>query len=252
MYWQPPDEEDLVAAVPAVRDALEPVARVLAGSPATAWWTRPVQTDDQHYVGWIDNARGERSRPPLLHNAAQRLSDWRRSTVQHNSVWWSVPPTVSTSASHGDLPATQLQLIEDSMGFDRARVARLQPAADVRILELRTPQDWTDLVDAYPLDVTRSRDQYWPEVTGGRQPWLLPDWSTVAADWDAVHLTVQAYLSTAGRALPCRRGSTVLAGWEPDVTYWLTDTLTQTEPPTTWTRVQPDDHHHQYPTWRPT
>ena len=64
---------------------------------------------------------------------------------------------------------------------------------------------------------------------------MLPDWAAVSADYDAVHLTVLAYLSTAGRALACRGGATVLGGWEPDVTYWLTDQLSQAEPLTTWT-----------------
>ncbi len=54
----------------------------------------------------------------------------------------------------------------------------------------------------HPLDVTRSRDQYWPDVTGGHKPWFIPDWLAVSRDYDAVHLSVLAYLSTAGRALP--------------------------------------------------
>ena len=45
-------------------------------------------------------------------------------------------------------------------------------------------------------------------------------------DWDGVHLSVAGYLATAGRALPVGKARTLLAGWNPDETYWLTDVLT--------------------------
>jgi hypothetical protein len=77
-------------------------------------------------------------------------------------------------------------------------------------------------------------------------PWLVPDWSRVAQEWDAVHLTVAGYLASATRCIPVpdaadatgtagttgttgTAGSTgrveaasVIGGWGPDVTYWLT------------------------------
>ena len=46
----------------------------------------------------------------------------------------------------------------------------------------------------------------------------------VAQNFDAVHLTVAGYLSTAGLAVPVENDQmTVLAGWDPDQTFWLTD-----------------------------
>ncbi len=53
---------------------------------------------------------------------------------------------------------------------------------------------------------------------------MLPDWSRVAADVEAVHLTMAGYLTTAGRAVSVTDGmSTALAGWAPDATVWLGD-----------------------------
>jgi hypothetical protein len=53
---------------------------------------------------------------------------------------------------------------------------------------------------------------------------VIPDWEKVAGEWDAAHLTVTAYLSTAGRPLELGDGTaTVLAGWNPGGTIWLTD-----------------------------
>ena len=60
----------------------------------------------------------------------------------------------------------------------------------------------------------------------------------MAADYDAVHLSGLAYLATAGRALNAGAAATVLAGWGPDETYWLTDTLVAAGPVTQWRHDQ--------------
>jgi hypothetical protein len=84
-------------------------------------------------------------------------------------------------------------------------------------------------VDRYPLDVTGSRRHDWWRVTGWAGRWLIPDYAAAAADWDAVHLSVAGYLTTAGIALPVGDGArTMLAGWDPDATGWLADVLTGT------------------------
>jgi len=54
---------------------------------------------------------------------------------------------------------------------------------------------------------------------------LIPDFTAVAADYDAVHLSVIGYLTAAGRALPIGDARTMLAGWDPDQTWWLSDVL---------------------------
>jgi hypothetical protein len=59
----------------------------------------------------------------------------------------------------------------------------------------------------------------------------------VADVWDGVHLTVAGYLTTAGRALDVEEQyATVLAGWDPDATYWLADVLRPAGPATRWVR----------------
>ncbi len=88
---------------------------------------------------------------------------------------------------------------------------------------------------ARELEAAISATHDWWRATGLASAWLIPDWVAVASDYDAVHLTVNGYLTTAGRALPvvdsCR---TVLAGWDPDQTIWLTDILTGSGAPTEW------------------
>ena len=55
----------------------------------------------------------------------------------------------------------------------------------------------------------------------------------IAVDYDAFHLGVYGYLSRAGRALKVGNAASVIAGWDPDSTLWLTDSFT-TEPATRW------------------
>jgi hypothetical protein len=76
--------------------------------------------------------------------------------------------------------------------------------------------------------------------------WLMPDYAAVARDYDAIHLSVGGYLTTAGNALPLGEARCLLAGWDPDVTYWLADILTAAGPPVRWTW---EDVPH--PRWRP-
>jgi hypothetical protein len=69
-----------------------------------------------------------------------------------------------------------------------------------------------------------------------------PDFEAVAVDYDAIHLSVAGYVLTAGRTRQAENARTVLAGWNPDETYWLTDILTESGKARTWSlRNQPID-----------
>ena len=131
--------QDRLASIAPVIAALGLIVDGAASSASTVWWDRTLQLHDQHFVSWIRTSRGRRALTPRLTGAARRLKAWRRATLGPNSWWWSFPDTVSTSASHATLPATQLDLLEDGLGFTRARVARLEPIASCRVLELTTP-----------------------------------------------------------------------------------------------------------------
>lgn len=56
--------------------------------------------------------------------------------------------------------------------------------------------------------------------------WVMPDWAAVAVEYDAVHLVVSTYLSVGGTAIEVEPGvHSVIAGWAPGDTYWLTDVV---------------------------
>lgn len=59
---------------------------------------------------------------------------------------------------------------------------------------------------------------------------MLPDWTRVAQEWDAVHLTGLAYLTAATREIEVdAEYSSVIGGWGPDETYWLTGLVREVE-----------------------
>lgn len=253
MYWQPPREEDVVAADPAVRAALRPVADAIAAAPGAAWWTAPVDRTSLRYTRRLDN---EPATPPRLTGAAQRLEQWRADTAADERCaavqrpadvrapisgnWWSTPALallVTTTRPLPGLGSIKLVWEEDSFGQKDAVIWPLRLTGEPRVWEIDGPDAWTALVDSYPLDVTHTRRHDWYRVTGRDGPWRIPDWSAVAADWDGVHLTVAGYLTTATRALPLADGvaATMLAGWDPDQTWWLTDVFGEDAPqPETW------------------
>lgn len=258
MYWQPPHAEDLIAADPAVVAALHPVAAALADADAVAWWNSGVDLSLLRYTGWADAA--PTAAPPVT-GAAEQLVRWREETLaderraardrpadptaSFGGRWWSTPALVSLVTTTRPLPglgSAELVWQEDSPGRREASVCTLQPKRAPRVWEIDGPDAWARLVDRYSLDVNSSRRHDWYRATGRSRRWCIPDWVAVAADWDAVHVSVAGYLTTATRAVILADGesATVLAGWNPDQTWWLSDVLAVSSSPHLWRRTDDD------------
>lgn len=252
MYWQPPDDVDQALAVPEVAATLRPVARAVTGAPAARWWSSGIDPGTQQYVEPIrDGGDGF-----ALSGAADRLATWRAAahdeersaaklpadvTAPYSGHWWSGPNwtgLVSTTRSVPGFGPLQLAAAEDWPGWAEVRCWPMTPHAAARICEIAGPDDWVALVARYPLDVTNSRRHDWWRVTGWAGAWLMPDYAAASRDYDAVHLTAGGYLTTAGLALPVNGARCLLAGWDPDETYWLADVLTIAGSPVRWI---PDD-----------
>lgn len=237
-YWQEPDGEDVLASLPEVVEALRPVAHYIAGMEAMLRWMEPRQPEQ-----WAIDWRSEEDPAPLPREPRQALSKWGRETREDEARaakerptdphaawsgnWWVVPH--GTIRSVGRIPLG-LDLVEDSFGWEHATAIPVRGVG--RTYEVRTEADWVFLCREYPLEVTASRRHDWFRTTGRAGRWVIPDWEKVAEHWDAVHLTVLAYLSSAGRALEVDADrSAVIAGWDPDVTLWLTDVARELGPP---------------------
>ncbi|WP_137723711.1 hypothetical protein [Prescottella subtropica] len=234
MYWQEPDGTDVLAAEPLLRTALRGVAEHVTASPSTDWFTES-RRPEQWAIAW----HADRTWPPLPTNPQHTLQQWARDTrveeehAAHNphafdtGHWWSMPLGLVTTVGH--LPET-LNLVEDGFGWEGATTIPVRGSG--RTFEVRSPDDWIVLCRTYPLEVTASRGPDWFRATGRSGRWVIPDWERVATEWDAVHLTPLAYLSGATRALPVDADTaTVIAGWDPGRTIWLTDVVTETDSP---------------------
>ena len=229
-YWQEPDETDL--ALNALCDLLAQAANRV---PVPDWWQGPFARDEQVLVLW------EGPTPSLIGAAAKlrawhadALADERRAlverptdlTVNWSGRWWSTPAMSGLPVTSRRVPG--LTWVEDDLGWNSAKLLPVIPRTDARVLEVHAPADWVRLVTTYPLEVSASRRQDWWRATGARAPLYMPDFQAIARDWDGVHVSTRGYLTTATRALPVSDGCTVLGGWNPDQTWWLTDCLQPT------------------------
>lgn len=236
-YRTGPDPQEGVYGLDSVRPSLRRLAAALVRAPAAGWWSEPVDLATQRHVQWFDRRWFERPRSAgiagLIHWHAATSAEEARAhrdrpgnvLAHYSGTWWSTPApagSISTTRPAAGLRATNLALTEDGLGWDRARVWPVQIRGRQRIYEITGPDDWAALVDAYPMRVTASRRHDWYRTTARDGEWFIPDWAAVADDFDAVHLTVHGYLSTPGVAIDVAGGATVLAGWNPDETYWLT------------------------------
>jgi hypothetical protein len=260
MYWQPPDDEDHDLRDEALAASLLPVAGSMLDAPSTSWWVTPVALDAQRYTQYADP--GSEPETPTLAENGERLRAWRAREDQLNAdfrtiregrhpvvpasdlentsgAWWSTPDAAKTTRELPGIGPTALYLVEDSMGWDQAVCWPVVPDPPVRVYEITGPESWAGLVRRHPLVVSDSRQPDWKRATSRAGHWLIPNWLSVADQFDAVHLTVHGYLTTAGRVVEVDdRSATLLAGWSPDETYWLTDGLRAGAEPTRWTRGQ--------------
>ena len=77
--------------------------------------------------------------------------------------------------------------------------------------------------------MTAQRRHDWYRATGREGRWVIPEWAAVAERYDGVHLSVEGYLEAATTAIPVSDGwASVIAGCDPDTTWWLSDAVTPT------------------------
>lgn len=224
-YWQPPSGWDHLLATPEICAALTRVEEHLV----VPWFDAPFDGDDQWELWWRDGHHDEAPAPP----SSRVLRSWAEQTRQEEARrhvgggrWWSSPPfglPVTTTLLPDGTPAG-LHFMEDSFGWNQARCRRVEVPDSPCVLEITGPQDWAGLCRRFPLEVTNQKRYNWAQCTGREGRWVVPDYEGVAEHYDAVHLTVRGYLTTAGLAVPVDEGrASVLAGWAPEETYWFRD-----------------------------
>lgn len=230
--WQEPDSIDAIAAQPGMHSSLRRVAKTLAVGGESLGWNATMAGRTQAVVKRIESPL-----PPS--DCAARKTE--RQAVDDG---WSSRPPLGSPSSSGllfDGSPAALWFSEDDPGLDHARSLTVRsPRAD-RVWEVRSRDDWAALCQEFPNEVTSKRRRSWAAVTGREGRWILPDWKRVAERYDVVHLQVGAYISSAGVAIQLAgdmSAASVIAGWNPDESYWLTSDMRLAGTSTYWSREQ--------------
>lgn len=239
-YWQPPDEVDLWLMEHEVSEVFRPVATAIASHPLTKWWTSDVALGSQHRVLLTPTTS-------ISYDPARALSDWVAAIHSETErwigphvmgKWWTGPlgpglPT--TTRVHPGWGIVGLSLMEDPPGYQELASVPLSIEREAKVFEVHSIDDWHTLVNLAPLDVTRARGNVWAEATGLDRRWIVPNWEEIAEAIDGVHLSLGGYLGLAGVPIEIEPGVTsLIAGWDPDATYWLTGVASARGSITTW------------------
>lgn len=96
---------------------------------------------------------------------------------------------------------------------------RFPVRADARVYEVHTPADWLALCERYPrVGPTPAEWSQW----GIEAPYALaPDWTTMARDWDGLHVSMAGLLTTAGLPLASGIHASLLERVDSEITSWL-------------------------------
>jgi hypothetical protein len=201
--WRRHDEV-LTSAV----DALAEIDDELSQRGGLAWWHG--EADLERQVAYMP-------RGPLA-DSVPRAADL---ALRRGSTWW-VAPTGAVESSRIRAASSEGHRLLDDHWLASADDAPIAIAVDprARVLEIADARHWVELVEAHPRPSPELLTYDWAV---GARDLVLPDWFEVAEEWDGVHVSAAAWLGTAYRLLPLGDGrSTLLAGWHPDGTSWLT------------------------------
>lgn len=186
-----------------------------------------------------------------------RLEFARRPYSQLAGEWWSTPPPGlwNSAGTWNEGVPLGLSLVEDSFGWTAGNARKLSIRPDARIFVLNEPDDLKFLCETYTVDVSATYRQNWFAATGRKGRWVVPNWSQVAEDFDGIHLSLAGYIRLSGRPVAADRPDTrivldrksmptqgntdeyscgLIAGWNPDTTYWLTDVVTGVTEEVNW------------------
>lgn len=249
-YWQSPEGSDVLAGTAPVTATLSRIAQHVADWPGSGF----LHADFASHSKVSTAFDGADHHPPLRHDG-RILADWRRDTIRweeeagrefpaHPAVcpssdWWSTPPfaTPLSTAREWDGGSGELWFTEDELGWERAQLQPLGVPAELRVFEIMGAEAWAELCRRFPLDVSAQKRGDWYSTTGRSGAWVIPDWHAASEHFDAIHLPFSGYLAAAGTAIPVDdERASVIAGWAPGSSYWLTDCFRYFGEPETWAR----------------
>lgn len=212
--WSPTFERDVRAAF-AQRSRLERVAHQVAAHPGSRWWTAPFDRTRQVLV------TSDKLETAPSHTALSRPNT-RWEDYAQRPVGWRI-----TSTLHGRYSCLDA-VISGHVGDWESSSAhrRFEPEIDesARVLEIVGPADWHALCVAHPR---ANRHPNSPAGVGT----LVPEWVSVARQWDGVHLTFMALLTAPFVRHRSAAGTTMLWSLDTEGAWWLPGDFVRAGPP---------------------
>lgn len=203
-FWRQIDDVLVLAA-----SFLEPIEESIRGRASTLWWQ---YNADLHGQVALDLTYARSFDPAVSLDESASLADG-------DATWWLTPTRLPVTISDRAVIEGRLWLRDDFAHEPLVSVASINYDS-ARVFEVHSPEDWVRLVELYPRGSSRLLTYDW--AVGDPESLVVPEWPSIARDWDAVHVSVGGYLSSAYTTLPLADGRwTVLAGWHPDATVWL-------------------------------
>lgn len=210
---------ELPNTLEAIKNSLQPVAEIIAGSSEIDWWWSAMAESNQRWLS-VNDAKLPTSKE--LVSAISRNSE----TIEMN-FWWispidlQIPRTtrgpISSWLSVSLLcPGGPEQIHPESL-----KVWEVQVPVNASIYEVQDAKDWIALVERFPRHLAVSSNSDWSRWTRQTGPWILPDWKAISEKYDGVHISIAGYITAAYQALPVRDSFTILTGWRLDETLWL-------------------------------
>lgn len=202
-YWQDPTGTDMVLASSLLREPLSRIATHVASMDEAAWWFGP--------------ASGEQWESAYIPEELPR--DEPGSVWEHVDDGWETSPgwgRVSSSRLLDRVPVHAL-LKEDRLGEDEEGRQILNPPTVTEVDEGL----WRDLCMRFPNPAKRYRSECLDGHGGPGKPWVSPNWAEVGREYEALHLSLAAYLQLSGAVMDLGEYRTVITGWDPDVTYYF-------------------------------
>ena len=244
-YWESPSSHQFIAHHDRLSEQLSGVADNLERNGALLGWNGTLNINRQYLIiedgATATNIDIHRELEISSQELRRGESRWRKPT---GGEWWSTPPATAPSTSadewNRDRPAL-LDFKEDMVIYPALQTAQVNIAPNVRVFEIAEASDWLELCQRFPLEATRQRNITWAEAFDKHDRWIIPDWSQVSNNYDAVHLSPFGYLLLSGGVLRLPGdiagqddAATVLAGWSPGETIWLNNSLTLNENKKNW------------------
>ena len=200
--------------------ARRPIAERLIAAPELAWWWAPLDRDNQL---WSSHAGSTSIEPGLDRATTGPLSSFERYAHKPN-------PTILTSTA----TAAGLSSLVIVSAFGKGDLGpsphdairrlhyRVRPSA--RVYEITGPAAWAALARRYPaIDPGGHHRPMAPDgsLEPGEPPEIVPEWPTVARDWEGVHVSLGAVLLATDVWVTDAAGRSRFWAWDVEGTYWL-------------------------------